>query len=323
MEQEKNKNVVLTPQQQEIEILQIKRQTEFDLTPIGQQVKQFEAIQRMAMMYAMSNFVPQSYKYDKNGQPFDPKVVLANCTIALEMATRMQANPLMVMQNLYIVYGQPAFNSKFLIACINASKRFSPLRYEFKGEEGTDEYACRAIAYEANDIKHKEPLEGDWISMRMAKAEGWVSRKGSKWSTMPTQMLRYRAAAFWQRAYCPEISMGLITAEEAQDTFAQTYEEIKQPSATNTNAIPTDELGRPSLTSVAAQAAQAEQEALVVETENAQEQKEEEQQEQAQVEQAQQGQEQQGQEQQGQAQVVNTATEEKPKQEQQKRPSLL
>ena len=145
MEQEKNKNVVLTPQQQEIEILQIKRQTEFDLTPIGQQVKQFEAIQRMAMMYAMSNFIPQSYKYDKNGQPFDSKVVLANCTIALEMATRMQANPLMVMQNLYIVYGQPAFNSKFLIACINASKRFSPLRYVFKGEEGTDEYACRAI----------------------------------------------------------------------------------------------------------------------------------------------------------------------------------
>ena len=268
----------------------------------------------MAMMYAMSNFVPQSYKYDKNGQPFDPKVVLANCTIALEMATRMQANPLMVMQNLYIVYGQPAFNSKFLIACINASKRFSPLRYEFKGEEGTDEYACRAIAYEANDIKHKEPLEGDWISMRMAKAEGWVSRKGSKWSTMPAQMLRYRAAAFWQRAYCPEISMGLITAEEAQDTFAQTYEEIKQPSATHTNAIPTDELGRPSLTSVAAQAAQD----VIVEADNAQEQKEEEQQEQAQVEQAQQGQEQQGQ-----AQVVNTATEEKPKQEQQKRPSLL
>lgn len=314
MEQEKNKNVVLTPQQQEIEILQIKRQTEFDLTPIGQQVKQFEAIQRMAMMYAMSNFIPQSYKYDKNGQPFDPKVVLANCTIALEMATRMQANPLMVMQNLYIVYGQPAFNSKFLIACINASKRFSPLRYEFKGEEGTDEYACRAIAYEANDIKHKEPLEGDWISMRMAKAEGWVSRKGSKWSIMPTQMLRYRAAAFWQRAYCPEISMGLITAEEAQDTFAQTYEEIKQPSATHTNAIPTDELGRPSLTSVAAQAAQD----VIVEADNAQEQKEEQQQEQAQVEQAQQGQEQQGQ-----AQVVNTATEEKPKQEQQKRPSLL
>lgn len=276
MEQENNKNVVLTPQQQEIQILQIKRQAEFDLTPIGQQVKQFEATQRIAMMYAMSNFIPDSYKY-RNGQPLEQNVVLANCTIALEMATRMQANPLMVMQNLYIVHGQPAFSSKFLIACINASKRFSPLRYEFKGEEGTDDYACRAIAYEANDTKHKEPLEGDWISMRMAKAEGWTSKKGSKWLTMPTQMLRYRAAAFWQRAYCPEISMGLLTAEEAQDAFAQTYEEVKQPSATT--AIPTDELGRPSLASVAAQAAQD----VVVEADNAQEEQaqEEEKQEEA------------------------------------------
>lgn len=276
MEQENNKNVVLTPQQQEIQILQIKRQAEFDLTPIGQQVKQFEATQRIAMMYAMSNFIPDSYKY-RNGQPLEQNVVLANCTIALEMATRMQANPLMVMQNLYIVHGQPAFSSKFLIACINASKRFSPLRYEFKGEEGTDDYACRAIAYEANDTKHKEPLEGDWISIRMAKAEGWTSKKGSKWLTMPTQMLRYRAAAFWQRAYCPEISMGLLTAEEAQDAFAQTYEEVKQPSATT--AIPTDELGRPSLASVAAQAAQD----VVVEADNAQEEQaqEEEKQEEA------------------------------------------
>jgi hypothetical protein len=276
MEQENNKNVVLTPQQQEIQILQIKRQAEFDLTPIGQQVKQFEATQRIAMMYAMSNFIPDSYKY-RNGQPLEQNVVLANCTIALEMATRMQANPLMVMQNLYIVHGQPAFSSKFLIACINASKRFSPLRYEFKGEEGTDDYACRAIAYEANDTKHKEPLEGDWISIRMAKAEGWTSKKGSKWLTMPTQMLRYRAAAFWQRSYCPEISMGLLTAEEAQDAFAQTYEEVKQPSATT--AIPTDELGRPSLASVAAQAAQD----VVVEADNAQEEQaqEEEKQEEA------------------------------------------
>lgn len=274
METQQNNVVALTQQEQEIKIIQLKRQADFDLTPIGQQVKQFEATQRIAMMYAMSNFIPDSYKY-RNGQPLEQNVVLANCTIALEMATRMQANPLMVMQNLYIVHGQPAFSSKFLIACINASKRFSPLRYEFKGEENTDDYACRAIAYEANDTKHKEPLEGDWISIRMAKTEGWINKKGSKWLTMPTQMLRYRAAAFWQRAYCPEISMGLLTAEEAQDAFAQTYEEVKQPSATT--AIPTDELGRPSLASVAAQAAQD----VVVEADNAQEQKEEQAQEEA------------------------------------------
>lgn len=256
----------MTEQQQEYQILKLKREAEFDLTPIGQQVKQFEATMRIAKMYATSSFIPDSYKY-KGQQPLSAESVIANCTIALEMATRMQANPLMVMQNLYIVHGQPSFSSKFLIACINASKRFSPLRYEFRGEEGTDEYGCRAVAYEVTDTKHKDPLCGDWITIKMAKAEGWTSKKGSKWLTMPSQMLRYRAAAFWQRAYCPEISMGLMTAEEVNDTYAE-YEEV-QPKRTATQ-IPTDELGRPSLTTIAAQA-QAKSEAVEEPREDAKE----------------------------------------------------
>lgn len=246
--QQSNNAVTLTPQEQEIKIIQLKRQAEFDLTPIGQQVKQFEATMRIAKMYAMSNFIPDSYKY-KNGQPLDANSVIANCTIALEMAARMKANPLMVMQNLYIVHGQPSFSSKFLIACINASKRFSPLRYEFKGEEGTDDYACRVVAYEAHDTKHKDPLTGDWISIKMAKAEGWAGKKGSKWLTMPSQMLRYRAAAFWQRTYCPEISMGLITAEEAEDINYINYEDVTKKG--KDSEIPLDEIGRKSLADVA------------------------------------------------------------------------
>ena len=232
METQQDKNVVtLTPQEQEIKIIQLKRQADFDLTPIGQQVKQFEATMRIARMYAMSNFIPDSYKY-KNGQALDSNSVIANCTIALEMAARMKANPLMVMQNLYIVHGQPSFSSKFLIACINASKRFSALRYEFKGTEGADDYGCRVVAYESTDTKHKEPLAGDWITMGMAKSEGWMSKNGSKWLTMPNQMLRYRAAAFWQRTYCPEISMGLITSEEVSDSYVA-YEDVSQDQRNN------------------------------------------------------------------------------------------
>lgn len=256
MEAQQNNNAVTpTPQEQEIKIIQLKRQAEFDLTPIGQQVKQFEATMRIAKMYAMSNFIPDSYKY-KNGQPLDVNSVIANCTIALEMAARMGANPLMVMQNLYIVHGQPSFSSKFLIACINASKRFSPLRYEFKGEENTDNYACRVVAYEATDTRHKDPLAGDWISIAMAKSEGWIGKKGSKWLTMPSQMLRYRAAAFWQRTYCPEISMGLITAEEANDNYVR-YDEVDSAPKSN-EAVPTDEFGRKSLAEVAMMAQEQE-----------------------------------------------------------------
>lgn len=199
----------------ELQIIQAKQAAEFAMTPVGQTVKQFEVMQRMAKMYTESTIVPDTYKGN-----------IGNCVIALDMAMRMGCNPLMCMQNLYIVHGNPAFSSKFLIATINASGRFSPLRYEFKGEEGTLEYGCRCIAYESSDKEHKEPLHGDWITIGMADKEGWIKKNGPKWQSMPSQMLRYRAAAFWQRVYCPEISMGLITKEEADDIQDVEYTEI-------------------------------------------------------------------------------------------------
>ena len=215
----------------ELQLIQAKSAAQFALTPIGQQVKQFEVQQRMAQMYSTSTIVPDTYRGN-----------LGNCVIALDMAMRMNANPLMVMQNLYVVHGNPAFSSKFLIATINASGRYSPLRYEFRGKEGTDSYACRCLAYESFDKDHKEPLYGDWVSIDMAKKEGWDKKSGSKWNTMPNQMLRYRAAAFWQRVYCPEISMGLMTSEEYEDIDDQTpltyREEIKSKANTETIEVP-------------------------------------------------------------------------------------
>lgn len=206
---------MMTPSVTELEIIKAKQQAEFAMTPVGQTVQQFEVMQRMGKMYATSTIIPDIYRNN-----------LGNCIIALDMAMRMGANPLMTMQNLYIVHGNPAFSSKFLIATINASGRFSPLRYEFKGEEGTPSYSCRCVAYEASDKDHKEPLEGDWISIEMANKEGWSQKSGSKWKTMPNQMLRYRAAAFWQRVYCPEISMGLITKEEYEDIQDVEYVDV-------------------------------------------------------------------------------------------------
>lgn len=198
---------------------------QFALTPIGQQIKQFETLQRMAKMYTTSTIVPDTYKNN-----------IGNCVIAIDMAFRMNANPLMVMQNLYVVHGNPSFSSKFLIATINASGRFTPLRYEFAGKENTDSWKCRCYAYETSDKTHKEPLYGDWISIEMAKKEGWMGKSGSKWLTMPGQMLRYRAAAFWQRAYAPEISMGFITSEEAEDMADTPDEQMAEDVAANANS---------------------------------------------------------------------------------------
>ena len=196
--------------------LTVQEQQQLLVDPSYKMIRQFELQQRMAQMYVQSTIVPDTYRGN-----------IGNCAIAIDMAQRMGANPIMVMQNLYIVHGNPAWSSKFLIACINTSGRFTPLRYQFVGKRGTDQYACRAYAYEKTDKEHKDALCGIWITMDMAKKEGWTSKAGSKWLTMPDQMLVYRAAAFWARAYAPEISMGFLTKEEIED--AVVIDEIPAP----------------------------------------------------------------------------------------------
>lgn len=165
----------------------------------------FELAQRAARLLSTSSLVPKEYQGN-----------IANCVIALNMANRMQSDPLMVMQNLYIVHGRPGWSSQFLISTFNASGRFSALRYEWVGDEGKDSWGCRAWAIEKET---GEKLVGSTVTIGLAKKEGWYSKTGSKWQTMPQQMLMYRAASWFIRAYAPEIAMGMHTAEELRDTI--------------------------------------------------------------------------------------------------------
>jgi hypothetical protein len=166
-------------------------------------IQAFDAAQRMAKALSSSALVPKIYQ----GQ-----TGLANSLIALELAGRMGISPLTVMQNMTPINGRPSWSSSFLIGTVNACGRFSPLRFIFDDIESPS--SCYA---EANDIATGEVLRGEKITIAMAKAEGWFGRQGSKWQTFPGQMLRYRAGAFWARVYCPEISLGIVTKEEAID----------------------------------------------------------------------------------------------------------
>ena len=162
----------------------------------------FEQAQRMAKLLTSSSIVPQSYRDN-----------IADSVIALEMANRIGANPLAVMQNLYIVHGRPAWSSQFLISCINASGKFTPLRYKMTGTRGSDEWGCFAWAVD----KSGERLEGPEVTIGTAKAEGWLQKNGSKWKTMPELMLRYRAATLFARLFAPELTMGIQTDDEVID----------------------------------------------------------------------------------------------------------
>lgn len=165
----------------------------------------FEVAQREAKALASSDLVPTAYKGNA-----------ANTLLAMEVAHRVGASPLAVMQNLHIVQGRPSWSASFLIACVNSCGRFSPLRFETRGgdDASAKTYAVRAIS---TDKESGKDCTGAWVTWPMVEAEGWSKKSGSKWLTMPEQMFMYRAAAFWSRVFAPEISLGMHTSDEVED----------------------------------------------------------------------------------------------------------
>lgn len=208
-------------------------------------LQSFELMQRAANLLASSTLVPAAYrkvieKLDKFGNVKESREnpnALANAVVALNMAQRMGADPLMVMQNLYIVEGRPSWSSQWIIAAVNGCGRFSPLRFDIKvlGAKNVDyvetfwennqrqkrtisvpitDKVCVAWAIEKET---GERIESPAVSIEMAVKEGWYTKNGSKWQTMDEVMLRYRTASFFGKLYAPELLMGLTTVEEAAD----------------------------------------------------------------------------------------------------------
>ena len=185
-----------------------------------QSAEGFALLQRMANMFVGSTLVPEQFRGQNN---------YGNCVIALNMAQRLGADPLMVMQNLYVVYGTPSWSSKFMIAVFNQCGRYESIRYEETGKKGTDTQGIIAWAKEKST---GEILKGPEVTIGIAKKERWFDKDGSKWKTMPDQMLRYRAAAWFIRTTAPELSMGLQTVDEVKDTIDVTPQAImKEPFA--------------------------------------------------------------------------------------------
>lgn len=168
----------------------------------------FETAQRMAKSLSVSTMVPKEYQGN-----------LSNCLIAMEIASRIGVSVFQVMQSLNVIHGRPSWSSKFLIGTVNATRRFTPIRYRWQGTEGNDDWGCRAVA---KDRDSGEECIGPRVTIALAKAEGWYQKNGSKWKTLPELMLMYRAGSFWTSLYCPEMSLGIATTEEREDiTYTQ------------------------------------------------------------------------------------------------------
>lgn len=163
----------------------------------------FNELFKIGSVMSKTQLVPDNYR----NKPED-------CTIAIDIANRNGMSPLSVMQNLYVVKGKPTWSGQACIAMLRASKEYEHVKPVMVGERNTDGWGCY---FKAIDKSDGEVAKGTLVTIQMAKDEGWYSKPGSKWPTMPEQMLQYRAAAFFARIHMPNVLMGFSVEGEAED----------------------------------------------------------------------------------------------------------
>ena len=188
----------------EIQDLVASPQPELAPVTVWTDKKQFDQLLRAANMLSQTSIIPATYQ----GKPQD-------CFVALEMATRMGVSPLVVMQNMYVVKGKPAWAGQACTMFINSCGKFTGVKHVYTGEKGTDSRGCYVTATRISDGVQVNGVE---VTIAMAKAEGWTSN--TKWRNMPELMLAYRASAFFARVHCPEALMGVQLADEIYDADA-------------------------------------------------------------------------------------------------------
>jgi hypothetical protein len=212
----------------------------------------FELACRISKALSTSDAVPAQFrqfleKKEKGGGVtlVENPAAIGNCLVAMEVSRSVGLSVIAVMQNADVIQGKLRWSSKFQIAAINASGRFSPLKFKltnlgrikakYKEKQGwnkqlnrydfteheveIDNWECVAWAYEldANKRPTKEVVQSIPITMQMAVEEGWYSKDGSKWQgSMRFQMLQYRAGTFFGSIYAPDVLMGMGKSSEEE-----------------------------------------------------------------------------------------------------------
>lgn len=210
---------------------------------------------KIAKALASSDAVPAQYrshnlkKVGKQEEWVENPAALGNCLVAVEVARTVGMSIVSVMQNADMIEGKLRWSGKFVIAAVNASGRFTPLRFDmkqrgkikagYKEKTGWDEQARRPIftekTVEVDDIvciawalpkgmpfphgiytldqakaAGLPVIEGAPVTMKLVVEEGWYGKSGSKWQTdMRTMMFQYRAGTFFANIHAPDVIMGM------------------------------------------------------------------------------------------------------------------
>jgi len=184
----------------------------------------------LARTFSQSALIPKQFQ----GKPSD-------CFVGLCLAFTLRKDLVTLFSNLHIINGKPGLSAQLTMALADERGPFdAPMCYEEEGADGDfKDYRVRAVS----SIDGKE-VKGTWVSMKMARLEGWTKNK--KYESMPQHMLRFRAATFMIREYAPGVLFGMTTRDELIDmkyaaapegADAATIEADDAPSGQDLSAI--------------------------------------------------------------------------------------
>lgn len=229
----------------------------------------FALANRIATAFASSDAVPTQYRAHNlkrvNGQEqwIENPSAIGNCIVAIEVAQAVGMSVSSVMQNSDVIEGKVRWSDKFVVAGINASRRFTPLRFDvqnlgvvkasYKEKGGWDSQAKRytmtdktveienfrsvawalpsGIAAPASIHTLKQAkdaglpvVEGPPVSMKLAVEEGWYGKAGSKWQTeLKHKMLMMRSGRYFGDVHAADITMGIGKTTEEEFDVVDVY----------------------------------------------------------------------------------------------------
>lgn len=209
---------------------------------------------RIANAFASSDAVPAQFR---NGQMkkvngietwVDNPSGIGNCIVAIETAQSVGMSVTNVMMNADVIEGKLRWSDKFIVGSVNASGRFTPLRFDMENlgmikakyreklgwnqqkrgfdfadrEVEVENLQCTAWALPAGmpvpaniqNMKQAKKaglpvIEGVPVSIKLAVEEGWYAKPGSKWQTdLKFKMLMMRAGRYFGDIHASDIVMG-------------------------------------------------------------------------------------------------------------------
>jgi hypothetical protein len=150
-----------------------------------------------AKQFSQSSIVPKPYQ----GKP-------ADVFVALEYGAELGLQPMISLQNIYIVNGRPTLSAQVMAGLVKVQPDYMGMKIKSSQTEAT-------VTVERKLGNGTIEQQTGTFTIAQAQAAGLTGK--DNWKGYPQQMLEARALAFALKKAFPDLFAGISSKEEAED----------------------------------------------------------------------------------------------------------